>query len=374
MWSIALRTLAADRGKLATALVGVVFSIVLVNVQGGLFVGLLRKASLLVDLGQADIWVGHKWMHNVDFPREIPQRWVDRIRSVDGVAAAEPYRIGHCTMTLPSGGFEDVVVVGCDRASLLGGIWNVNEGSADRIRRAQGVIVDRFELAKFEYPRVGDLRELGGRRAQIVAFSQGIVGFLVTPYVFTTLEESARYLHTPPETCSYFLVKLRPGADALEVRDRIRRRVPRAEVFTSDEYARMSVHYWMTRTGLGISFGAATLLGLLVGLIVVAQTLYASVLDRLSEFAALKAMGARDAQIFRILFIQATALASSGAVFGLGLVLVIERAFSAPQAPIVVPWWMSWGSCALVLAICLVSSLLPYLRIRKLDPQIVLQT
>ena len=88
MWSIALKTLLADRGKLLTALAGVVFSVVLVNVQGGLFIGLIRKASLLVEHGQADIWVGHKQMHNVDFPRDIPQRWVDRIRGVPGVKRA----------------------------------------------------------------------------------------------------------------------------------------------------------------------------------------------------------------------------------------------------------------------------------------------
>ncbi len=85
MWSIALKTLISDRGKLLTALVGVVFSVVLVNLQGRLFIGLIRKASLLVDHSGADIWVGHKKMHNVDFPRDIPRRWLNRIRSTPGV-------------------------------------------------------------------------------------------------------------------------------------------------------------------------------------------------------------------------------------------------------------------------------------------------
>ena len=71
MWPIALKTLIADRGKLVTALIGVIFSIVLVNIQGGFFVGLIRRAGLLVDQGEADIWVGHKHMHNVDFPANV---------------------------------------------------------------------------------------------------------------------------------------------------------------------------------------------------------------------------------------------------------------------------------------------------------------
>ena len=185
MWPIALKTLVADRGKLLTALVGVVFSIVLVNVQGGLFVGLIRKAGLLVDCGEADIWVGHKHMHNVDFPSDIPRRWVDRIRTVPGVRQAEPCLLGFADMTLPSGGFEGVVVVGVEPGSLLGSAWNLSAGHLDAIRHADGIVVDDCEEEKLEYLRVGDVREVGGRRARVVGTSHGITGFLVAPYVFT---------------------------------------------------------------------------------------------------------------------------------------------------------------------------------------------
>ncbi len=373
MWSFALKTLFADRGKLITALVGVVFSIVLVNVQGGLFLGLLKKASLLVDYGQADIWVGHKLMHNVDFAQDIPQRWVYAIRGVPGVLQAEPYLVGHSMMTLPSGGYENVVVVGSERTSLLGTAWSTSTSAAEALRQPGGIIVDEFEDAKLEFPQIGDLREIGGKRARIVGRSRGIVGFLVTPYVFTTLEQAGSYLKKPHNLCSYFLVRLAPGADAREVCREIRNRVPHVEAYTRREYGRRSIDYWMTRTGLGISFGAATMLGLLVGLVIVAQTLYASVLDRLSEFGTLKAMGARESQIYRILFVQSSSMALAGAILGLQIVAAVQNSFTSPHAPIVIPWWLSLGSCALVLAICLVSSVLPYLRIRKLDPVMVLQ-
>ena len=50
--------------------------------------GLIRKASLLVEQGSADVWVGHRKMHNVDFPHEVPRRWVHRIKSIPGVTRA----------------------------------------------------------------------------------------------------------------------------------------------------------------------------------------------------------------------------------------------------------------------------------------------
>ena len=85
MYVFALKTLLSDRGKLLTALVGVVFSLVLVNIQGGLYFGLMAKASVLVDHSDADIWVGHQHLENVDFAHNIPEVWLNRIRGLSGV-------------------------------------------------------------------------------------------------------------------------------------------------------------------------------------------------------------------------------------------------------------------------------------------------
>ena len=191
MWLIAVKTLLSDRGKLLTALVGVIFSVVLVNVQGGLFLGLIRKVSLLVDQGDADIWVGHRRIHNVDFPEDIPRRWIHRLRGIPGVKRAEPYAIGFSSMSLPDGGFESVVVIGSDPASLIGTAWNLGSGKIADVLRPDGIIVDEYELDKLGNPKVGDVREIAGRRARVVGLSRGTTGFLVAPYVFTTLDRAA---------------------------------------------------------------------------------------------------------------------------------------------------------------------------------------
>jgi putative ABC transport system permease protein len=326
-----------------------------------------------VDNGQADVWVGHRNMHNVDLPRDIPKRWLDRVRTVPGVRRAEPYLIGFSDMALPSGGFEGVVVVGVDPGSLLGNAWNQTDGRLDAIRHADGIVVDDCEGKKLEHPQVGDVREIGARRARVVGTSHGITGFMVAPYVFTSYERAAGFMGKSPDVASYFLVQIDPDADAEEVCAAIRRRVPELDAMPRDAFSWVSIDFWMTRTGLGISFGAATLLGLLVGLVMVAQTLYAMVLDRLGEFGTLKAIGARESQILTILLVQATAMAGVGSALGLTLVTGIQRVFSTPHAPIVIPLWLSILSCGLVLLICWVSSWLPYHRIRKVDPMMVLQ-
>jgi putative ABC transport system permease protein len=370
---LALKTLISDRRKLLTALLGVAFSVVLVNLQGGLFLGLIRKASLLVDHGGADIWVGHKRMHNVDFAKDIPTSWIYRLRTIEGVQAAEPFLIGHSVMTLPNGGFEPVFIIGRKKHSSLGSPQNLSNENVDALRSNEGVTVDVYDADKLLSPQLGEIREIGGRRVRIVARTRGILGFLVTPYIFTTLERASTLLNKDQDFSSYFLVKLAEGANPQTVLEEIRARLPEADAYTAGEYARMSVSYWMRRTGLGISFGAATVLGLLVGVLIVAQTLYTSVLDRLAEFGALKAIGAADQKIFLLLVAQAVAMAVVGSVLGLCVVYLIQSLWSTPRASILVPWPLSLGSCVVVFGVCVISSLFPYLRIRQMDAAMVLQ-
>ena len=188
-----------------------------------------------------------------------------------GSNAPHPYLIGFSDMTLPSGGFENVAVVGNERVSPMGNVWNMVIGSREAVHEVDGVIVDASEDKKLEHPQIGDVREIGGRRVRIVGKSYGIAGFLVTPYVFTTYDRAAGYLGKSPESASYFLVRVQPGTRVEDVCAAIRERLPEADAFPRSEYAWISVNFWMTRTGLGISFGAATLLGLLVGMVIVAQ-------------------------------------------------------------------------------------------------------
>ena len=374
MWRIAIKMLVADRGKLAVALIGIIFSVVLVNVQGGLFLGLIRKASLLIENGEADIWVGHRNMNNVDFPKPIPRRWGDRIRSIPGIDNTQAYLVGHSMITLPDGGYEMVVLIGTERGTQLGSAWNTIVSDDTLLSQPDSIIVDIFDRDKLGDPKLGDVREIGGKRAKVTAFCHGILGFLVTPYVFTTFDRATEYLEQPKDQCSYFLVKTDGTHHINQVQEEIKKRLPHADVLSKSQYAARSIKYWTTRTGIGISFGAATLLGLMVGMVMVGQTLYASVLDRLHEFGTLLAFGAQDRNVFQIIFYQAIALAIFGSLLGMCIVLLIQDWFSTPRAPIVIPWWLSSGACLCVTFICLTCSFIPFFQLHKLDPAAILQS
>lgn len=375
MWWLALKSLIADRGRLLTSVLGVAFSVALVNIQASLLLGLIKKASLLVDFGQADIWVGHKHMQNVDIGTFVPERWVYRLRSIEGVDEAQPYVVMFSQAILRDGRYENVIVVGSDPRSLLGNAWSMGEGDSRAIRHPEGVLVDECDLPKLGYCKIGQTLEINGQRAKVVGYTKGIVGFTTNPYVFTTLERARRKYTAgiPPEHVSYFLVKAKPGTDVGELCEKIRQRVPELDVYDRNSYGLMCMDFWLTRTGIGISFGLAALLGLFVGLGVVAQTLYASVAEHVKEFGTLKAMGADDFCIGRFLLAQAVANAVAGSLLGLASAFVLSLFLSSPRAPVLWNEWVVAASVALVSGVCLVAVWLPYQRVRQIDPVDVLR-
>lgn len=373
MFRFALKTLIADRGKLVTALIGVIFSLVLVNVQGGLFLGLIQKASLIVDYCDADIWVGHRGLENADFPEDLPEVWINRIRSLPEVRRAEPYIVRPGIMTLPNGEYEQVWVMGADLASMLGSPWSFAAGDRESLHRPHAITIEAVEAWKLGDPAIGDVVEINDVKAKVAAITQGIVGFHATPYVFTSLDNARTYADVRDGFCSYFLVQAQTDGDVEALAARIRELLPETDVYTARELSNKSRMYWMLRTGIGISFGTATFLGLVVGLVMVAQSLYALALDHLTEYATLKAIGAEDSHVYETLLVQAVVIAGLGIVLGVCLVYGIQAVGSSPYAPIVIPPWLLASGIGLVLGICVIACVLPFRRIREIDPATALQ-
>ncbi|MBL8851950.1 MAG: FtsX-like permease family protein [Planctomycetaceae bacterium] len=372
LW-FALKSIGSDRGKVLTALIGVVFSVVLIELQGGLYLGLMHKARILTENTDADIWVSHPDVQLVDLPQSIPEDRINRVRTVPGVAEAEPYIVGNAYASFGDGHYENVWVLGADPRTSLGRGWSYTQGGPASLRRPDSVSVDECDADKLRNADLGTLFEVNGRKARVVATTRGILPFTTTPYLFTSLENARAYTGTTPGHCSYFLVRLQPGADRQAVVAEIQRRIPELSAFTAAQLGDLSQRYWMSRTGIGISFGAATLLGLLVGLTMIAQSLYALALDHLADYATLKAIGADDKQVGAVVVWQALAIAAAGSVVGVTFVLVTQRTMSSPIAPIELTPQLLVAGVVAVVGVCLAATVLPALRIRRIDPALVLQ-
>lgn len=368
---IALRNLLHDRVRLAVTLTGVVFAVVLIAVQGGLFVGFTQATSSVIENTEAEVWVGSRGVRNFDVTYPLPSRKFHQILGVPGVARAERFIVRFANWKKPSGGQESVEMVGFDIGSGLGHPWAVVAGSLAALRLPDTVAVDALYLSKLGVEGLGQSVEIGDRRARIVALTSGIRSFTTSPYVFASFENALKYTNLNDGEAAYILVRPVAGVAPEALRDAIAAGVPDVDVFTRSEFAGKTQYYWMFTTGAGMALLIAACLGLVVGGVVVAQTLYATTMDHLPEFGTLRAMGAPGGYIHRIIVTQAVAAALVG--YGCGIVISYFLVDLAARggASIVLTTPMAVGLFFLTVIMCVTAGLVSIRKVTTIDPAMV---
>jgi putative ABC transport system permease protein len=371
IFTLALRNLVHDRVRLLITLTGVVFAVVLIAVQAGLFFGFMATTSGVIEHSGADVWVSSKGLQNFDVAIPMPDRKRYQVLSVDGVAKAERFVIQFANWRKPGGGEEAIEIVGFDLASGLGGPWNVVAGGVDRLQLPDTVIIEELYKAKLGITELGQEVEINGRRARVVGFTQGIRSFTTSPYVFTSYKNGLNYARYEEDQTNYLLIQAGDGVSPKVLKERIRGAVSDVDVYTTPEFGRKTQRYWIMTTGAGMALWLAAALGLVVGMVVVAQTLYATTMDHLPEFGTLRAMGAPNSYIYGIIFNQAVMSAVTGYVCGMGISLVIVWLSRGSGVAILLPWPMAVGLFVLTLSMCLAAAYVSIHKVTRIDPAMV---
>jgi putative ABC transport system permease protein len=279
--------------------------------------------------------------------------------------------IGFSDWRMDSGEMTPVFIVGADLRD--GGLqpWNVVDGDAQALSQAGAVAVDRSYFDRLGVTGSGSTAEIRGRRVRVVAVTDGIRSFTTTPYVFVDLKNARIYTGTPNDRTNDLLVRLSDGADREKVLQAIRAQVGDAEVLTSNEFRSRSRSFWLFGTGAGAALFAGALLGVIVGTVVVAQTLYSSTKDHLREFATLRAMGSSNGYIYNVIIYQALI----NAVIGFGVAAAIGAAVVQMTAktalPIVITPWLVVALSALTVVMCVISAIGAIVRVVRIDPAAV---
>ena len=373
MTLLARRNLFHDRVRFAVTLTGIVFALVLIIVQFGLFLGFTTTTSNNIDHSNADIWIVFHGVGYFDTGRMFSERKFYEVLSVPGVQQAEKYIQNFAYWKKPDGGVENVQVIGFHPGSGLGEPWNVIEGSALDVKLEDGVIVDELYKEKLGVQKIGDRVEIGDHRARVVGFTRGIRSFTTSPFVYTSFKNSLNY--TRPEAhedqLAYILVKVTPGFTSDEVLKNLRTRLTDVDIYSSQEFSRRTRFYWMFTTGAGLAVLTAALMGLIVGIAVVAQTIYAATMDHIREYGTLKAMGATNGYLYRVLIEQAVWSAVLGYGFAMVAAYFIVEASEKGGALILMPLPMKIGMLFLAVFMCIAAALVSINKVTRLDPAMV---
>lgn len=381
MFSVGWRNLSQNPRRMAVAVFGIVFAVVLVTVETGMLLGLMQNASLLIDRSRAEIWVATVNAKTFDFATPQAQRKRYLIESVPGVERVEEYNVTYSMWKLPTGGNANCQVVGFDPRGTLAANLDLVEGSLDDLNNQDAIIIDEGERAKLDNPKLGEFVEIFARRARIVGFTRGMRSFTTTPYVFTSIEKGRLYgwQRAAEETAGaeqsiYFLVKLRPGADVRAVQRDIEAAVPDVEAHTREGFSRRTRSYWLIETGMGLGFLVAALLGMAVGGVVVSQTLYAITMEKLAEFGVLKAMGATMRELAEVVLSQALICGASGLTIGILISLLVAWAATAAGTTVLVPALLLAAVTLLTAVLCSSAALASIVRLRRVEPASVFRS
>jgi putative ABC transport system permease protein len=371
MWSLARKLLFHDRLRFAVAIAGVSVSVMLVLVQVGLYFGFMNTASSIIDASHADLWVGKAGNESFEFASPFDERTFYKVASVQGVERAERVLMNFAQFKIADGGDLGVQIVGIEtspgHAPLLAP-WNVVAGDANRLHEAGAIVVDKSEYAKLKIDRIGHSTEVSGVHAQVVAMTKGIRSFTTSPIVFTDIRTARSFMPGLGESAvTYVLVKVKSGESVEAVRARINE-LPHLAAYTTSQMSQRTRTYWSSRTGVGAGFFTTAVLGVIVGFVVVGQILYSGTLQYFREYGTLKAMGAKNSAIVRVILSQALISAAIGFVVGGALAFGMQAAMAKANLSVALFPGLYAVTLVVTIAMCSFAALLSIVKVLRLDP------
>lgn len=373
MIHVAMRMLFGDRTKYITLVMGLAFAALLMNQQGAIFLGLLTQATgPLQNVTQPDLWVVDPGIQWVAEYRSLSDEKLSRVRSVPGVAWAEPFYNGYAVAELSNGEFKRCQVLGIPRTTLAGQPPSMVEGRLEDLWMPDAIIIEEQSAKLMNAAKVGDVLKINERRAVVVGLCKARRGFESNSIIYTTFENAVRFSPVGRDRISYILVKCN---DALQVED-VKKAISGlgdVTALTTAEFRSRSIAFIVVATGIGVNFGITIALGFVVGLLLSASIFYQFTVENIRHFAVLKALGARTRTLVAMVLIQATIVGVIGFGIGAGAAgaFTITTRKLESELSAYLPWQLLLGSFGATLLTIGLGSLLSIRRVIKVPPGLV---
>ena len=363
--------LVGDRAKYLLLISALSFAALLMTHQGSIFFGLLRWSTATIRNTQAPLWVVDPL---VEHPGEIlPLLDTDLtlVRSVEGVEWAVPLYFSIQQARLQAGTFKPIQLFGLDASSLIGAPARMLEGKIQDIWQDGAIIIDEVGIEQFsmgrEHPiRIGDSLDINDHEVHVVGICKADRSFFGYPYVYTTFDRAIQ-LNPKRKNIGFVLASPVPEMKIEEVVQNIER-LTGLKAFTADTFSWSAINWVFKNTGIPLSFGITIIMGFLVGVAVAGQTFYSFVLENLKHLGALKAMGASNSLLCRMLVLQAFLVGFIGYGIGIGITSIFGHiAIQKETFPFFMPYQILLATFGAILFICTFAALLGINKVRKLD-------
>lgn len=373
MFWLAIKTMFHEKMRFLITLMGITFSTILVLTQVGIYLGMMSNATAIIRNTPVDIWVASKNIQNFDFANPIPEERINKVRAIPEVESADKLIMTWGFIKLQNGGKEQVQIVGYNPDTGVGAPWNIIFGDITDVKGGRYMILDKTSEQRLGRLEVNSVWELSDKRFKLVGLSNGIKSFTTSPIVFMSYNQASIMASGPVQEgqTSFVVAKLKDKSKANKVAETLRALLKDNDVFTKDEFVWKTVMYWTVQTGIGLGFFLTAILGLVVGGSIVGQTIYANTMEHLKEFGTLKALGARNSDIYKVIFSQAGINAILGYIIGALFIAATRGGIEKSGVPIYLDMRIVIGFFFVISFTCLLSAFFSVRKVRTIEPAMV---
>ncbi len=360
-----------EKEKLAGAVAGVALAVFLVIVQWGFYFGYQRDITVVLDAFDADVWIVPKGQPSFDTYVHIDDLVYWRMRQHPGIATAARVAWGDAAWRNPvTGGKDYVQVLGVEFDQGIDLAFAGPQPDLGDLLSPDGHICvaegDRAKLGIGQAP--GARFEISGREAKLAGFVEGVNLFTTAGFILTDLDNARAFLRVPPSHATYMVGKFAPGADPQRVVAELQRLIPEHDVMLTRRWHTKAKNYWETRSGFGPVILLSSVLGVLVGFLIMMLTFYISTLEKIPLYACLKALGASTTELVAMLAVQVAVVFVLGAALGGATVMAALAALRQTTISIVISQNLVLGALAGMLLCSAFGALLSVRKLSATEP------
>ena len=370
---IALRTLLHHRAKVLAALAGVAFATALMVIQIGLYDGLRGRASVLVDRLGGDLWVMAAGTSMVDDSELLASGIDQRVRGNLCVERVRPAIVAWLPYRTPAGARHTLQLIGTERGIPFVP-WSMGQGLPDDLRGPDRVAIDDGDLSRLGMrpPLVGQRIEIAERFVEVAAVTTGVRNVSLIPMVFADITTARALAGAAPTGATYWLVDLADPACGPALAAEIERD-PRLAAMSAAEFAHLTQEHVVTESGAGVALAFVALLGFIVGVVIVGQTLFSLVREHHKELGMLRAVGATRSELAAFVAWQSAFVGVVGGAAGLGLAFLTQSGLAGRSVELSYGPEAIVGGLVAVLVMCGVAGAISLASVLRLDVVKVLQ-
>jgi len=327
MLKIAWKFIKFDKAKSIGVIVGILISTFLIGQQFGTFLFLSGLMGALASDVKADIWVVDSKTNDVNQLGRLDIRNLRAVQGINGVKEAFPLIIAGASCNYKNGTSGAITLIGVNTSHLYAVLdkGKITAGNTSDLQLEGAVSGEYFEKKNLGGNiDLGTDFEINGKRAFFALQTKDFRGF-GSSFCVTTIERARFYSNQSVNNISAVLVNLEPGQNVDEVVTDINTHIYGVRAWPSKKLALSSVMKILMSSGIALSTGTLIIFALIAGFFIIGLTMYSSALDRLKDYGTLKAIGAGNKYISRLILTQALLFSIVGFLIGLLLLEGFRR-------------------------------------------------